>query len=173
MRKISLWWRATQTLSLFSRSTRTAALGTENSMLTRSGGSRTDCRLTAKGIFTFAVTRPMKSIGSNRRGRKACWLLIETECYWEAPQIWPLVKQASILSTLPTWGDIQSPAHVSATVVRGWPIRPEMARLKNKVAIITGGAHGIGRALRELFPREGASTLIADIYSEARETAAY
>ena len=47
-----------------------------------------------------------------------------------------------------------------------------MARLKNKVAIITGGAHGIGRAICELFAREGASLLIADIDSEAGETAA-
>lgn len=36
-------------------------------------------------------------------------------------------------------------------------------RLKDKSAIITGGASGIGRAIAELFAQEGASVLVADI----------
>jgi 3-oxoacyl-[acyl-carrier protein] reductase len=38
-----------------------------------------------------------------------------------------------------------------------------MTRLANKTAIVTGAAHGIGRAIAELFAKEGAWVLVADI----------
>ena len=45
-------------------------------------------------------------------------------------------------------------------------------RLKDKVAIITGSAGGMGQAAAELFAHEGASIIVTDIATDAGEETA-
>jgi hypothetical protein len=45
-------------------------------------------------------------------------------------------------------------------------------RLKDKVAIVTGGAHGMGEAEARLFAAEGAKVVVADILEDEAEMVA-
>lgn len=51
--------------------------------------------------------------------------------------------------------------------------QPGLGRLKNKVAVITGGDSGIGRAVAVLFAKEGADVVISylDEHEDAKQTA--
>ena len=44
-------------------------------------------------------------------------------------------------------------------------------RLANKIAIVTGGARGIGKAISELFAKEGAQVIIWDLLDVGQKTA--
>ncbi|GAB3061634.1 SDR family oxidoreductase [Virgibacillus ainsalahensis] len=45
-------------------------------------------------------------------------------------------------------------------------------KLKNKVAIVTGAASGMGKAIAELYAKEGAKVIVADLNSEGAEAVA-
>ena len=44
-------------------------------------------------------------------------------------------------------------------------------RLKDKIAVITGGANGIGLATTERFVKEGAKVILWDVSGEGNEVA--
>src|ERR1700761_6217286 len=56
--------------------------------------------------------------------------------------------------------------------MHGFELGESVARLDDKVAIITGGGRGLGRAIAELFAAENAKVAIAEISNETGEAAA-
>src|SRR5215475_2334371 len=51
-------------------------------------------------------------------------------------------------------------------------MRKKLMRLKDKVAIVTGSAHGMGEAEVRLFANEGARVVVADILRDQAEAVA-
>src|SRR6267143_899098 len=47
-----------------------------------------------------------------------------------------------------------------------------MPRLKDKIAIVTGAGHGIGRAISQIYAEEGAAVFMCSMNLEAGEAAA-
>ena len=47
-----------------------------------------------------------------------------------------------------------------------------VGQLEGKVAVVTGGASGIGRAIAELYAREGATVVVADLNEQAAKVVA-
>jgi NAD(P)-dependent dehydrogenase (short-subunit alcohol dehydrogenase family) len=62
--------------------------------------------------------------------------------------------------------------NIARTAEKAGKEREESMRLMNKVAAITGGAAGLGKATAELFAREGAMVVIADVDADAGEETA-
>ncbi|KAL6896551.1 hypothetical protein ACP4OV_007123 [Aristida adscensionis] len=59
-----------------------------------------------------------------------------------------------------------APAAVSASVGRFFSAAPDSQRLAGKVAVITGGASGIGKATAAEFVRNGARVVLADVQDD-------
>ena len=52
------------------------------------------------------------------------------------------------------------------------PYEPAMFRLDGKVALVTGGGAGIGRAIAGMFASAGAAVVVADLHAETAESVA-
>ncbi len=47
-----------------------------------------------------------------------------------------------------------------------------MAKMEGKVAIVTGAASGMGKAIAKLYAKEGAKVIVADYNAEGRKLSA-
>src|ERR671936_443194 len=78
-----------------------------------------------------------------------------------------------MLATEPRYGVAPHPGHDNAVRVPLLPdLRRPTMRLKDKVAIVTGAAHGIGLAIARHFVAEGRRVTIAEVNPTAGEAAA-
>lgn len=63
-------------------------------------------------------------------------------------------------------GKMSRTVNFGATVLEREEERRVGARLEGKMAIVTGGANGIGRACCERFSEEGAAVVVADLLED-------
>src|SRR5438067_263657 len=123
---------------------------------------------------TFAATRPMRSGESARGARKPCSPGIAGPSGWAARRTWLSAARISTNSTWPISPARRSRGRGSAGADSPSPIKRifTMRRLKDRIAIVTGASHGIGRAIAQIYAEEGAAVFMGSLEPEAGEAAA-
>src|SRR5581483_3322940 len=116
-------------------------------------------------ISMCAAMLQMKSGASILPAAKNCSPGIPGRFILAVRRTWHLAARTLTNFILPTWRGPRSRVPGWTAKASRWPIKNScnMKRLKDKIAIVTGGAHGIGQAIAVMFAREGARVFIADL----------
>src|SRR4051812_20061858 len=194
------WSRAIPNRSTASQFLPMADSARPNFLLKGLDASRMAWPLMLKAIFMCAVMLLMRFGRSIRAARKPYWRTIAGAFCSVDPRILRSGAMTLTRYLSPIWAASRLHGRSSEFEASRWPIQTApaltphgresssgseqvfsparanytkvMPRLANKVAIVTGAAHGIGRSIAELFAAEGAWVLVADVDSEAGELVA-